>query len=236
MLEILTFTGVDQKTDLGALAEITAQYPKVEFGILVGSQTGTTNPLFPPWSTIYEFKRTPGINRSLHLCGHHAREAAGEQPYGQSLQLLCNGFDRIQVNLHGDEVNPNRIDLQSNAIKCFAAKTAVNSVILQHRGPWDTVPAQHPRIEYLFDLSEGSGQESFGAWPIPPTGKRAGYAGGIGPHNIGRAMEFIDEHPTATLWLDMEGNIRTPDHWLDRWLDLDKVRAVCELAFDNRRS
>ena len=236
MLEILTFTGVDQKTDLNALAEITAQYPKVEFGILIGSQTGTSNPLFPPLTTVQQFKQTTGVNKTLHLCGHHAREAAGEQPSGQSLKLLCHGFDRIQVNLHGDEVNPNRVDVQRNAIKRFAEQTATNSVILQHRGPWDTIPIEHPRIEYLFDLSEGAGLENFGAWPIPPTGKRTGYAGGIGPHTIGKAMEFVDDHPTARLWLDMEGNIRTPDHWLDRWLDLDKVKAVCQMAFDNRDS
>ena len=39
MLDILTFTGVDSHTSLDELARLAARYPKVEFGILVGSHT-----------------------------------------------------------------------------------------------------------------------------------------------------------------------------------------------------
>ena len=57
--------------------------------------------------------------------------------------------------------------------------------------------------------------------------RRVGYAGGIGPHNISTAMDFVDLHPRAHIWLDMESQVRTPA-W---WLDLQKVRAVCRAAF-----
>ena len=49
-----------------------------------------------------------------------------------------------------------------------------------------------------------------------------GYAGGLGPGNIGRAIEFADAHPEPALWFDMEGKLRPRG-----WFDLSVVRAVC---------
>ena len=105
------------------------------------------------------------------------------------------------------------------------------SVILQHRGPWSEIPVDHPRIEYLFDLSEGRGEEGFEHWPDPPEDRRVGYAGGLGPHNITRALEFAKGHPKARIWFDMERNVRDQDYRLD----LDMVREVCRLALGPQR-
>ena len=231
MLEILTFTGVDEATDLEALRDISADYPQVEFGVLYGSHAGEGNPIFPSTGFVQKFRGLQDVRTAIHLCGRWARCAAGEFDRSITLGLLCNGFGRVQVNLHGDDENPHRVQLQYSAIKRFAEQTAADSVILQHRGAFDTVPIRHPRIEYLFDLSEGSGQEGFDSWPEPPADARAGYAGGLGPHNIPTAMEFVDRHPQARLWLDMERNVRTPSYIFD----LDKVRQVCRLALGNPR-
>ena len=229
MLEILTFTGIDERTGLEEIREISARYPRAEFAVLVGSQTGQGNPLFPPWETVRQLRNLgPGVRTAIHLCGSNARQAAGEETLSNSLQLLCAGFGRIQVNLHPDGDDPRRVEVQTAGIKRFAERTGTGSVILQHRGPWETIPVEHVRIEYLFDLSEGSGQEGFEHWPPPPAGRRVGYAGGLGPHNIRRALEFLGQHPEAPVWLDMERNIRTEDYWLD----LGKVREVCGLALD----
>ena len=46
-----------------------------------------------------------GVNTALHLCGKYARMAAGETHAPHSLNLLCNGFGRVQVNLHGEATN-----------------------------------------------------------------------------------------------------------------------------------
>ena len=97
-----------------------------------------------------------------------------------------------------------------------------------HR-PFETVPIRHPRVEYLFDLSEGSSQEGFEFWPEPPTNARVGYTGGLGPHNIQTAMKFVKRHSQTRLWLGMERNVRTASYQLD----LDKVRDVCRLALGN---
>ena len=195
MLELVTFTGVDAHTDLEELARIAGEYPQAEFAVLFGSQTGGDNPIFPPMDTVRALRNLDGVNTALHLCGRHAREAAGEEPMGQSLKLLAQGFGRTQVNLHGDVQDPRRVEIAVPAIKRFAEQTGTGSVILQHRGHWNEIPVDHPRIEYLFDLSEGRGEEGFEHWPDPPGDRRAGYAGGLGPHNIRNSAGVRGETP-----------------------------------------
>ena len=45
MTDMVTFTGVDSATSIDGLAELSRRYPRVEFGVLVGSQLGG---IFPP--------------------------------------------------------------------------------------------------------------------------------------------------------------------------------------------
>ena len=233
MIEIVTFTGVDAHTDLEKLKEIAREYPRAEFGVLFGSQSWKQdNPIFPPVETVRALRNLEGVNTSLHLCGRYARKAAGEERMGLGLKYLARGFGRVQVNLHGDEENPASVRIDPARIKSFAERTGTGGVILQHRGPWEDIPLDHPGIEYLFDLSEGAGVEGFEHWPEPPEGRRAGYAGGLGPHNILRALEFAGRYPEARIWFDMERNVRTPDYLLD----LAKVREVCRKAFDGERN
>ena len=227
MLEIITFTGVDAHTDLEELREIAREYPRAEFAVLFGSQTWGDNPIFPPDETVRALRNLDGVNTALHLCGKYARMAAGEMRTIWPVKLKARGFGRIQVNLHGDEQDPRRVEIAVPTIKRFAEQTSTGSVILQHQGPWSETPVDHPRIEYLFDLSEGRGEEGFEHWPDPPGDRRAGYAGGLGPHNIRMALEFAERHPEARIWFDMERNIRDQNYRLD----LDRVREVCRMAF-----
>ena len=179
-----------------------------------------------PMDIVRALRNLGGVNTALHLCGKYARMAAGETHAPHSLNLLCNGFGRVQVNLHGEATNPERVQVRAARVRHGAQKVETGSVILQHRGPWSEIPMDHPRIEYLFDLSEGRGKEGFEHWPDPPEGKRVGYAGGLGPHNITTALEFAKGHPKARIWFDMERNVRDQDYRLD----LDRVREVCRLA------
>ena len=132
----------------------------------------------------------------------------------------------MQVNLHEDVENPTRVRVAATMVQRFAGQTGTRSVILQHRADWNEIPVDHPKIEYLFDLSEGRGEEGFEHWPDPPEGRRVGYAGGLGPHNIKTALEFAARHPDARIWFDMERNVRDRDYRFD----LGKVREVCQLA------
>ena len=223
MLEILTFTGLDDRTDRGRLSELSSRFPKVEWGILVGSYTAlkADRGIWPSLNTIDELQDL-GVPTSLHLCGAWARGALNGT---QLATAQCGGSARVQINLHGDERSDERIGVFPEAVEEFLVPYKGN-VILQHQEGWDTVPVRHERVEYLFDRSEGSGQEHFAEWPAPSEHlSRMGYAGGIGAHNIGQAMYFVGAFPSARLWLDMESHIRTGGY-----LDLDLVEAVCVRA------
>ena len=228
MIELLTFTGVDNETPLAGLSDLARRYPRVEFGVLVGSHTGG---IFPARSVVDDFKayaNAMGIGTALHLCGRYARTVADPRGVGATdLWELCAGFERIQVNLHGDWFNPERICLTGHEIEYFADRVAAERVILQHRGDWDSIPVKHEKVEYLFDVSEGGGIESFTDWPEPSSRlRRMGYAGGLGPANITRAIAFASEYPEAALWLDMESQVRTGGLF-----DLAAVEMVCEQVF-----
>ena len=231
MPQLVAFTGVDAHTDLTELARIANEYPRAEFGVLAGSQTGGDNPIFPPMDIVRALRNLDGVNTALHLCGKYARMAAGETHPRHSLNPICNGFGRVQVNLHGDTENSESVQVHAAEIQHFVQNVKTRNVILQHQGPWSEIPVDHPRIEYLFDLSEGRGEEGFEHWPDPPEGRRVGYAGGLGPHNITRALEFAKGHPKAKIWFDMERNVRDQDYRLD----LNMVREVCRLALGPQR-
>ena len=228
MIDLVTFTGVDAETSLDSLAELSGRYPRVEFGVLVGSQVGG---IFPTLDVVEGLKNRgidEGFRTALHLCGRYARTAANSDSAGPGLWDLCAGFGRVQVNLHGDWFDPSQVQMTRAGIKSFANRVDAERVILQHRGDWESVPTRHQKVEYLFDLSEGGGVVSFADWPPPsPILSRVGYSGGLGPDNINRAVDFAAAHPKATMWFDMESRIRT-----NGLLDLSAVESVCKQVFD----
>ena len=231
MLDFLTFTGVDRKIRMDDLLSIAKSYGKahVEFGVLVGSHSGESDHgIFPPLYVVRALKtlkQYSGMKITIHLCGRYARMVMQDNGSPDELYDLCNGFSRVQVNLHGDSFNPGRVDVAAQAVKRFADTVGCQQVILQHRGSsWHNIPVFHEKVEYLFDKSEGGGRAAFEEWPAPsPYLHRTGYAGGIGPETIDQAIDFALAHPDSNLWFDMEGQIRHAG-----WLDLGAVETVCE--------
>ena len=213
MIEILSFTRVDIHTNPEDLLSIAQEFPQAEFAVLIGTPTDNIHPLFPPIEVIHRLRELgPKVNTAIHLCGQYARAVITTGPQARESLNVSNGFGRIQVNLHGDHIDSNNITIFPEAFRQFVDTVQADKVILQHRAGWNSAPLDHPKVEYLFDLSEGSGLESFDAWPPPPPFKRVGYAGGISPHNIHQAMKFVDLHPRAHIWLDMENQIRDQNH------------------------
>ena len=224
MLEILTFTGVDVHTDPHRLRALADQYPMAEFAILAGSLSGGPDPLYPPLALANTLKAAldPG-NIAIHLCGTMARTAAsGEIPDPQLLEL-CAGFGRIQVNL------PEQADYTAGAdsLMRFADTVDAGSVILQHRSSWDKIPIPHPCIEYLFDRSGGTGLSGLHQWPPAPQGMRVGYAGGISPASLQRAISLISPDPSTRTWLDMQTKLRNRRNRFDTYA----VARSCRQAF-----
>ena len=232
MLTRVTFTGVDSKTSPVGLLELSKKYPFAEFGVLMSSNTGKLIPIYPPVSFINEFKefaQRHDIKIALHLCGKYAKTALDKDHF-ESIDKLCRGFDRVQLNLP----RKTRFD-KGFEIERFVRMASVHHVILQHQGTWNTTPltAIDNKLEYLHDKSGGRGEFTWTRmWP-PPHPRlftRYGYAGGIGPDTIQEVLDnFISRYPKQDMWLDMEGRIRT-----NGLFDLNKVRQVLECVWGKK--
>ena len=160
MLELVTFTGVDGKTSLYELVTLSREYPKIEFGVLVGTQTfrhpGSDNGIFPSIHRVKLFKERCfiGVNTAIHLCGWYSRTVMNPAASNKDLDYisdLCRGFDRVQINLHGDFWDERYIEVKANALTKFMGKVGAirkrsssfvphPRIILQHRSGWDKVP------------------------------------------------------------------------------------------------
>ncbi len=220
MIELVTFTGVDETTPCDALVELAARYPFCEFAVLAGTGTGS-QPRFPPVATIERWRkvaREQEVHSAIHLCGRYSRgickddasEAAG----------LAAGFGRVQINLPEEDRRRNVAKLVTFAKRIGAA------TILQHDDAWDSAPAGWKgRTEHLFDRSGGRGIRAIEHWPSPPRGtsRRVGYAGGISPATIEQALGFARHFAGSRLWLDMESGVRTNGRF-----DIAAVEAVCK--------
>jgi len=216
VIETVTLTGIDENTDPGALVQLGRRFPFVELALLAGTRDG--GPRMPGRRWIREWASKTSQARvatAVHLCG--ARSRAARDRDWQELAELTAGFGRVQVNLPPAERGP-----AAPALDDFAGFLQ-RRVIVQHEGPWETSEAaRYANLDLLADGSGGRGITDFGSWPPPRDGRLSGYAGGIGPANIGHALDFAAQWPERRIWLDMETGIRTTDVF-----DMTKAIAVC---------
>ena len=222
-LDFLTFTGLDYRTDFASIWRIGERYPRVEFAVLLGSQTG--DPAARRYPDLKEVKWWRGLARksdrpiAIHLCGRFARAGLGDGNRDEILEL-CRGFGRVQIN--ASDYNQAQVEAFAEAVDC-------PRVILQKRQPFEAdwvLP--DPKVEYLFDRSGGQGLESLTNWPPPDAReRRSGYAGGLNQSNIIPALEFVASLPDHRLWLDIESGVRTSNDWLQ----IGQVEAICAIAF-----
>lgn len=203
--ELVTFTGIDERTDLVAVQELAARYPRAEFALLVSkSKTGNEN-RFPSLSFAKQFIDCRGTRRALHICGAWAESIMRcERPV---LPVDTSRFRRIQVNHR--EPSP-------NAIWDYAA--GYNGIAQCHG---ETFPASSS-VMWLFDRSGGTGKRPK-FWPDYP-GRFVGYAGGINPDNVIETLELIGAQ--GKYWIDMETGVRTDD-----WFDLAKCEQVLRAVY-----
>lgn len=83
----------------------------------------------------------------------------------------------------------------------------------------------------LLDPSGGEGIQSLDSWDHEPTKRiKVGFAGGIGPHNIGEVLAKVDDiKATTSGWIDMESRIRTEEK-----LDPKKVKQVLRACEEHK--
>lgn len=203
-LLFVTATGLDDRTDLGRIADLSARFD-VEWGILLSPGAQDIHNRFPSFATI-ERAQALGIRLAAHLCGRHAKQIMKGEFDRTSLPL--DGFHRIQVN-----------HLKPVPSMIAAIAGPGQSMIAQWRDP-ATFLDEDEGVSRLFDTSGGRGLAPV-SWPTNPGDAIVGFAGGISPANIAAVRKATSAATQAGFWLDFEGGARTDD-----WFDLDLVEAA----------
>lgn len=211
----ITFTGVDDQTDVLAMAELAALYP-IEWGVLFSPkrQGKEEHPRYPSLEFLKKLTHS-GLNLRLsaHLCGGDARQVIefGRSQYDEPIREY---FDRVQINTADIHVIPKDLAAWAEGVRVQA--------ILQCR---DVFPNNND-VAWLYDASGGRGITP-AIWPASLGGGwLIGYAGGLNPTNVAAAVDQIQTQ-ASNYWLDMESGVRDER---DRF-SIEKCRAVCEAVY-----
>lgn len=226
MLKCVTLTGADDSVNPKDLIKISKDYPFVEWGILVGSKTGTK---FPSMKWIESFadaveNADDPVDMSLHICGKWLRDIkAGIQT---EWPIVFSRFQRCQLNWHGEPQG----DIGNTVLESFRKLAPWRpEIIFQLDGVNDDLyrPLVNEfRVSGLFDKSHGTGV-SPDCWPQSHSKIPCGFAGGMGAENVTENLSKIIEscNPPSSMhwWIDMETKLFTGTQF-----DLSECRSVAE--------
>jgi hypothetical protein len=246
MLKTVTVTGADDSVKPSDLAEVAAEYPFVEFGILwsgiVSNRPIQNKPRFPSFDWMIELlcqvEPKSHLDLSCHLCGKAARDFL-EGVYLGGPEPINTHFRRCQINTHGDlhyfhdrllRETVRKMTMNGQQV-IFQYDTVNTNVMLSCVGPHihDEYESMDFSIASLYELSHGTGvrpEEWF--HPLARTGIPCGFAGGLSPENVASQIEkILRVMGDAPFWIDAETHLRSPD---DKQFDLAKVRRFLEAA------
>lgn len=221
MTPFITFTGIDDNTDLYAVDALARL--GVEFGILLTNDPEGRK-RYPNKAQIKAASIALGVRLAVHVCGKTARADALNGVYDRILHRV----GRIQVN--GIVTTPE--------LHGFIRQFPDQQIITQYgKGNNSLAYADTPdgRHALLVDDSAGNGQSPT-HWnaPGPLVGKSVGFAGGLGPDNIATELPRIRAVAGPGWWVDMESKLRDADDWfsLERCADvINKARPIVGEAF-----
>lgn len=229
-MDRVTITGADTKTPISALIDLSAEFPFVEWGILV-SQKQQGGPRFPDAAWCERFAdaaaHIPTVRCSMHVCGEWVRRILRGDMLWSEFPVVRGIAQRIQLNTHAEEhvSTVGVFDWMAfhGKIQTIVQLDGVNDHIL------DAAVAIGLNVAGLFDCSHGAGLVP-AKWPEVPSRNGSiyhGYAGGIGPDNVYTELRRIEKSRFGTIgdyWIDMEDRVRDDNGEFD----LAKVRAVLE--------
>lgn len=221
--QFITFTGIDERTDLIKVIELSNKYP-VEWGILFSKNNTGKSKRYPSLEYIIRFFNIKNLKLSAHICGSYSNQILEKEESIDISDFLSDYFDRVQINIADGEsdvrsqIFPERADKFAKTIR---AKKAIIQCLSDF--PESTI------VDWLYDTSGGAGIEN-NNWDngAENTNAFCGYAGGISPDNITRVLNKINKiHPKdKPYWIDMESMVRT-----DEWLDLDKCEYILDKVY-----
>lgn len=218
ILDKVTFTGADDETDIWEMQDISAEFPHVEWGILIGNDDRTGGPRYPTLSWRVEFALAiPKNNISIHACGKYARALMkGEKVY----QIEDMGAERVQLNIAlgspKKKISDNELAFALESIENDGAKAIIqiNSLTeeVQNRMRYLI------DVDFIFDASGGRGVLFQGKLPkfvsYPDT---MTYAGGLGLDTADamlHQLHFLYSGPQKVA-IDMETKVRDDNDELD---------------------
>mgnify|MGYP000647984843 CR=1 FL=1 len=208
----VAFTGIDRIDIIDDLKQLSRRYP-IEWGVLVDDAQSSLA-LFPDSQVRQAFLTAGGLRLAAHVCGDDARKIANTSE-GPVTDLT--GYQRVQVNHSFEGSTQEQIETTIRFGRRIGARA-----MLQCKGDF---PADC-RLDWLFDVSFGTGV-SPKTWPsLTNGGPFCGYSGGIKPANVVDVLNAIDAASGTQYWIDMESGVRT-----DGWLDLNKCEDVCRAVF-----
>jgi hypothetical protein len=207
----ITFTGVDGTESIPAMRALSSRYP-IEWGVLFDPRR-QGEVLFPD-AAVRDAVARAGVRLSVHVCG----EIAAAIVSGQKPAVQFAGFSRLQIN-HGRAGSTAQ---QIRNSRDFAAGHGMRAV-LQCQGSFP----QDAGVDWLFDVSFGTGAAAPEWPPLSASQPFCGYSGGLGPQNVQARLARAPVAPGVPYWIDMESGVRT-----DGRFDTAKCAAVCEAVFD----
>ena len=221
-LKQITFTGLDEHTDVEVLKSIQKEFPIVEFGVLMSAHWKTNGNRYPSPEVISRFV-DQGLNLSAHLCGSIAK-AAFTGDFSKVIEkypiFTHPDFKRSQLNVAPYE------DIFTTAGIC---EPIGKEIIIQQKSPTLLYSAAFNKFSFLnpdlnvtmlVDPSGGKGIDE--GLDVIATSCKTGYAGGINVDNVEEKLKVLMSLETVeNFWIDMESGVRTDD-----WFDTEKVKLV----------
>lgn len=215
MISVCTFTGIDAKTDLNRVRQISERFPFVEFGVLLTLSPEDNDARYMDISVVkLVLRELHGVNTALHICGKAVDAFVSGEP---KVRQLCLDADRVQLNFKADiaRFTIEELDkvISRVPVKVITQHFPSNSKLV------DQINSSNHQI--LHDLSGGRGIATTN-WSPPFEHKITGYAGGLGPETIDEMLpKIIEASGASSCWIDMENRIRT-----NGYLDLDLCEAI----------
>jgi len=206
----ITVTGLDERTGRAGMRALHAA--GAELGVLF-TVTPEGRNRYPAGDWIREAVAAVPGRWAFHVCGRFARA-----------KLLNGKFDfladvqRIQVNglVADDELYQ------------ICQKYPRHVIITQNRSG-NSVDIGCENHAVLVDGSGGRGITP-AAWIRPSTPRSVGFAGGLGPHNLGQELQSIAKVACEPYWVDMEGRLRNSEDWFSVAVAMRCVEIVQEAA------
>lgn len=217
-IRYVSLTGADDNTAHKDLAQLTEQYPKVEWALLMfPERDGLARNPTKAWRDTFHAMKFP--QTALHLCGSAIERFAEENP---ALLNEIESFKRVQINLKPNRATIELVEKLTRVVEKFPQLqfiTQYNDVNGEYFKYWNPI-SNHA---YLFDGSLGKGVKPE-QWQAPVLNKFCGYAGGLSPDNIEAELVKISQVTQGhTIWIDMESGIRSEDQF-----DLHKANKILE--------